>query len=79
MHMHHHSPKRGVSILARNKFSNKLVFIANPRILAETKFRDIYSGPLGGGGFFVQIEKQEEFEGGLHEKKEGKGGKRREK
>ena len=29
--------------------------------------------------FLSKLKKREEFEGGLHEKKEGKGGKRREK
>ena len=47
--------------------------------LTATEFclecRDIYSGPGGEGGIFVQIEKQGGFEGGLHEIRKRKGGK----
>ena len=69
----HAKTKRGVSILARNKFSNKLVFIANPRILAETKFRDIYSGPLGGGDFLSKLKNRKNLKKGRE-----KGGKEEE-
>ena len=45
--------------------------------------RDIYSGhfpPIWGGGEFLsKMKNREEFEGGLHEKRKGKGGKRRKK
>ena len=43
------------------------------------KFSDICSGlfspPRGRGGFFSKLKNREEFEGGLHEKRKGKGGK----
>ena len=35
--------------------------------------------PLGGGEFLSKMKNREEFEGGLHEKRKGKGGKRRKK
>ena len=41
------------------------------------KFSDICSGlfspPRGRGGFFSKLKNREEFEGGLHEKRKGKG------
>ena len=37
------------------------------------------SPPPGGGEFLSKMKNREEFEGGLHEKRKGKGGKRRKK
>ena len=56
-------------------------FYSEPFSLSYTileGIRDIYSGPWR-GEIFVKIEKQEELEGGLHEKRKGKRGKRRKK